>query len=354
MSKYTAIIPYYKGRKTLPICLSSFVSNRNHLEKIIISKDSDDFIGDIVEEFESCFDIPVEVIYVPKNISNGPGVTRQYALDRVTTEYVVFCDQDDCYLPYSIDKMFNIANNSKGRKMGVVYGRVEKLYPEKDEIGIEFNTEYDENSTHHTNLVNGALWNMEFIKEAKLSFHPKMYMMEDIYFNSLVSIYFDKFGFEKWDFCITPYTTYVWTTHSNQYSTIHQKDFWCNQLIYFYKRFLYTYEILDANDSIYNMRLRRHCYSVLIFSYCYINKALNQGATEEQLNLYFTYLKRLLIIFQELTDATLENIYQEMIRKIREEDKEIQENAGGINYVLSFEKYWDMLMIAEPIKLEDA
>lgn len=102
----TVILPTYNRAEMLREGLDALAAQTFadwHL--VCVDDGSTDRNKDVVEEFASRVQQPVEYIY-QKN--QGPGVARQTALKRVRGEYVAFMDSDDPWLDYHLQECVDV------------------------------------------------------------------------------------------------------------------------------------------------------------------------------------------------------------------------------------------------------
>lgn len=89
------IVPHYKENiKTLMTALSSLDNQINHHFKVNITVVTDAGGVDIDEGvITQVMKAPITFITTDKH--EGPGYARQFAMDRTTGDYIMFCDSDD-------------------------------------------------------------------------------------------------------------------------------------------------------------------------------------------------------------------------------------------------------------------
>lgn len=94
MAKVDLIIPAYNAHETLDRTIGSIVMQTVRSDiKVTIADDAspNGTYDSIVERYSSILDI--QTLRLPVN--GGPGVARQYALDRTDCDYIMFMDADD-------------------------------------------------------------------------------------------------------------------------------------------------------------------------------------------------------------------------------------------------------------------
>lgn len=102
MKKVSVVIPVYNAKKTLHRCLDGIVAQTyNNFEVICVDDGSKDNSFEILKQYASK-DGRIK-IYSQKN--HGPAYTRNFAISKVSGDYLMFCDADDWYEPEMIETM---------------------------------------------------------------------------------------------------------------------------------------------------------------------------------------------------------------------------------------------------------
>ncbi len=138
MYSISIIVPAYNCGKYLADCLDSIIAQSigvENLEVIIVNDASTDNTGDIIDEYcekHSNF----KAIHLTENVGAAYG-PRNIALDRVTSEYVMFLDGDDTFCPTACEVLYDEIISS-GANM--VFGRYWRVY---DDVKIKSYSPYD-------------------------------------------------------------------------------------------------------------------------------------------------------------------------------------------------------------------
>lgn len=101
------IIPTYKARDTLPSTLDSLVSQTKKLFLVTIVQDGDgEDYSDIIAEYKR----RGLKIFLFQKENGGPGMARQYGMDRTQMcDYVMFVDSDDILNPRAVEVLYREA-----------------------------------------------------------------------------------------------------------------------------------------------------------------------------------------------------------------------------------------------------
>ena len=178
--KIDVIIPAYNVEdKMLFKCLSSIAcQNISEDLKVTIVDDGSTIQNykKIAKFFKPFLDI--QVLRYEEN--KGPGVARQYAIDRTNNEYIVFIDADDTFAgAYSLH--FLKQNIEKDDDCVLCIS-------EFDEMIIEDNNIYSRR--HHTIVgIAGKIYRRSFLDTYNIRFHPTSRANEDSGFNYLINLY---------------------------------------------------------------------------------------------------------------------------------------------------------------------
>lgn len=104
------VIPVYNVEKYLKECLSSVLNQTyTKLEILIVNDGSTDKSGQISDEF-ALKDSRIKVFH---NNNFGVSYARNFGLNKVTGDYVVFIDSDDAVLPNFINYMLYLVKNTE-------------------------------------------------------------------------------------------------------------------------------------------------------------------------------------------------------------------------------------------------
>lgn len=130
-------------------------------------------------DFSKYINICRSIEYIRSDYQNNIGLSRQTAIDRCSTKYIMFCDCDD---------MLSDAL--------VLYEIVNRISSNKDVYTFDFLQEYPFMNSYrymqkgaNTTWCFGKVYNVDFLKKHNIRFSPKLRYHEDTYFNHLVAFY---------------------------------------------------------------------------------------------------------------------------------------------------------------------
>lgn len=179
------IVPVFNVEKYLPDCLNSILSQSfTEYEVLLINDGSTDKSGEICDEYTQ--KDPRFKVYHKQN--GGVSSARNFALDKITGDWVYFCDADDLLYEKALEILIRNFDDSVDCTMG---GYIR--FNEQGDI-LEENKIYEDNymsieeilfDFYHPKykMVNGYIWNRLFrrnvIERHKLRFREDIYIKED-------------------------------------------------------------------------------------------------------------------------------------------------------------------------------
>lgn len=163
------IMPVYNARSTLfaTLCSIAFQSIKDKLVLHIVDDCSSEAYDDIVNKFSS--ELNIKIYKLDKN--SGPGMARQFILEKTSNEYIVFMDSDDLFYSHcSLEKLYKkICSTNSHYVSGMVFN-------EKNHV-----------CGYTLSDLHGKIYRRSFLKEKKISF-PNSRVHEDNVFNNLVRV----------------------------------------------------------------------------------------------------------------------------------------------------------------------
>lgn len=138
----------------------------------------------------------LDIEYYIKDKNEGVGMTRQYALDKSSAEYITFVDQDDEL--YGNESLYKVINILKSAKKDVLYSKyIEELLCEDGSI---FNHVHDLKDA--TEALHGVFVKRNKIIEIGLKFIPEVRYNDDFYYRRILFTLLSPYGHDE--------ITYLW------------------------------------------------------------------------------------------------------------------------------------------------
>lgn len=183
--KLSIIIPVYNAAESIERCVKSVYEQQSHtlhLEIILCNDGSTDNSISVLKKLQAQYD----EIQVFDNENQGVYKTRNFALTKVTGDYIWFLDSDDYIFSNALQLLQRkIDNNLDIINFGYVRentdGTSTTVFPPKNEHTIEGIT-FLENNDGRLYLWNN-IYKTEFIIQNKLRFLAKSVSLEDSLFN---------------------------------------------------------------------------------------------------------------------------------------------------------------------------
>ena len=201
------IVPHYKeDTKTLMTALSSIDNQVNHKFKTHITVVTD--LGGVEidkEAIKKVIKMPITFITTDKH--SGPGYARQYAMNKTTGDYIIFCDSDDMFAsPFAFCYFYDCLK--KDPDLEIIFTAYLEEYISDT---IQYRQKDDDISI---TTLHGKMYKRKFIYDNNITFTNWM-MGEDGAFNFKAICFAKKVIFND------DAPTYIWRfnpkslTHSN-------------------------------------------------------------------------------------------------------------------------------------------
>ena len=97
--KISVVMPVYNAEKTLETAIESVINQTfgfENIEFVIVDDCSQDNSKKIIEQYSNQYE-NIKCIYLPKN--SGCSISRNFAIDIITGDYLMFLDSDDEFMP---------------------------------------------------------------------------------------------------------------------------------------------------------------------------------------------------------------------------------------------------------------
>ena len=167
------IIPAYNCSSTLERAFASLESQTlKDFHVIVVDDCSTEDLTPIVQEHQKKLDL----IYIRKEINEGPGLARQTGIDQSSGDYLAFLDADDVLMPYAVETWSYMSSCNPDIDVFHSY-----FYEQSYKDGNPALLLHREGFT----WMHGKLYKASFLKKHDIRFHPEIRHMEDSYFNSI-------------------------------------------------------------------------------------------------------------------------------------------------------------------------
>lgn len=171
--KLSIVIPYHNEAESLIEPLFKSINNQinidfNDIEILVCNNCDIPIKPKILDKYSK-----LNINYIHCPVKNNVGMSRQFAIDNCTGQWLLMCDADDSlYAPTTLSTIFSDVDK---------YGEYtdEIIYNEKIEIEPNNFIDYGKNLV----LIHGKLYKVDYLKINNIRFHPSVYYGADIYFN---------------------------------------------------------------------------------------------------------------------------------------------------------------------------
>lgn len=199
--KISVIVPVYNVESFIEEALDSLLNQTfiNEIEVLMIDDESKDNSRYIIEKYALDYDN----FHAFHKSNGGPGVARNYGLDRAKGEFIYFMDSDDYLVPDALEKLYGYAI---GNDLEVVTSNFVRFNQNKSwEHPIGEFIYSDIGNVEHTSLYeypnlswDMTLWNKvyrrDFLENNNIRFFDRDVLFEDNLFSNEVLIKSAKVG----------------------------------------------------------------------------------------------------------------------------------------------------------------
>lgn len=210
MKKVTLVIPVYNSEKYLKKCIDSVLSQTaNNYKLLLINDGSTDNSQKIIDEY--CNKYP-DIIESISQKNKGVSKTRNFAIDYVKTEYIMFMDNDDYIDRDYIETLFNAIDEDKSDIALSGFRR-----PNENNVVLN-ETRLSQNEWSKMMIMTpwAKIFRTKFLQDKKIYFLENN-IGEDIFLN-IIAV------FETNKIKILDYIGYNWFYNSESVSNSSQKD----------------------------------------------------------------------------------------------------------------------------------
>lgn len=240
MSKVTVIVPVYNSEAYIGRCIESILNQTyQDFEILVVNDGSKDNSQKIINEYKEKY--PDKIIAVEQK-NKGVAKTRNESIKRVTSDYIMFVDNDD-YLDK--DYIETYINEIENGEYDAVFGGYRR--PNENGKMIKQMSLQDEEWSKFMIMAPWAkIYKKEFLIKSNVEF-LSVNLGEDIYFNLKAILVSDKIK-------IIPYIGYNWYFNTKSVSNTTQKNI----------TQLQVYELLNScYDMVKNEGLLEKNYDII-------------------------------------------------------------------------------------------
>lgn len=251
MYDVSVIIPIYNAEQTLKKSIESVINQTlgfSNIELILVDDKSTDNSGQIIRDYANKYD-NVKPIFLDEN-SGLPGKPRNIGIENATSDYVIFLDADDEYLPHAFEQYYDtITHENSDFVMGSHFWSLEgnlfkinilhECEDSSDLININpLKSDNNFRMLSHDHIAPwGKIWRKKLLMDYNIRF-PEDALAEDTYF------YF-KFLINSKKVTLLPNNeNYIYYTFENKKTAIHGHDL--TKFNRYLKGFKMLMELLDG------------------------------------------------------------------------------------------------------------
>lgn len=272
MKSLSIVIPVYNGEKFIENCIESIAKQDNgKIEVVMVNDGSKDNSAEICLSQTEKYPF---IKYFEKE-NGGVSSARNFALDKITGEYVWFVDVDDEIEPNSIKEIFKIDSSIDLGLFNyrLVINESEKiveLYDRNKEINIIDKDNFFEEYVFRYKLANGPLnkiYKTEIIKNNNIRFNENLAIGEDFEFNL-------KYYKQAKNAVACPVSIYVYLIRSNSAMTSKNP-----------RAFEFQMTIAESFYKVYNSELKKQNVDrfLLMQLICAIGQSKARGLGREEI-----------------------------------------------------------------------
>lgn len=176
MPQFSIIVPCYNCKDTISATLESIVNQhlKDKIEVILI----DDCSPEPFEEEVNKYKDKLTIKEIRNDTNLGVGMTRQKGLEVAEGDWIVFCDNDDTFIPNTFNRIRTIIRNNPSRN--IIQARFQEISESGQIIPYPFE--------RGMNWIHGKFFRRSFLKKYSLSFKEGLETHEDIYFSILTRL----------------------------------------------------------------------------------------------------------------------------------------------------------------------
>lgn len=253
------IIPAYNAHDTIDRAIGSIIMQTVRDDIAITISDDASPAGpydDVVRRYSDI--VKIQCLRLPEN--GGPGVARQYAIDRTDGEYMVFMDADDTLASaFAIETMM-LAFKQEPDAI-VVSG---SFYEETSDTFV----------THEKDMVwmHGKCYLRQYLQEHGIRFHPSSRANEDNGVNMIIKLTANAYGKK---IITIPYLSYYWHYKPDSITRNNNCEYYFSSSYSGYvDNMIYAFDCVERILGHATEDMAKCAATIMCFLYCYWNEAL--------------------------------------------------------------------------------
>lgn len=296
----SVIVPVYNGQEHLKRCIDSILGQTySKIELILVDNYSTD------QSFEICNEYAKRDhrVVVVRQDRRWVSAVRNKGLESMTGEYCCFCDQDDVYAPYMLERLYQMMQQEQVDLASCNYCRKWEdgtIKTDRRVCGGDYSTPDDKSKMMF--ILNDILevklsfcvWNKMFrsdiIREHNITFEERLRICEDLGFFVNYACYGRRT-------IATAEIMYDWYQYATSASEFERSGSIClNDFTY---AFEHVYENIKSNHAMVGMQKKFYIVFMKAMDYQY-RKAMNADAIKPHKDIvlrdfYFGQLKKVII-----------------------------------------------------------
>ena len=243
------IIPVYNSRRTICKTLNSIL-DQEYNEKIVVYF-IDDASTESYDEIINFYSNYLNIKYYKLNENSGPGVARQFGIEKSTNEYIVFIDSDDVF--YDSNSIKKLYDSLYGYDM--VFGKmVEKKYNSSSDY-------------FHGGCLHGKMYRRSFIYNNNIKFN-NLRSHEDNAFNQLYLSLSHNVNYLDEKIYIYNYNEHSITNSESSLDSLNR----------YIDSMTWLFDEIEKRENINRYRVGLNIMNILC--YCYFNYLLDENENQ--------------------------------------------------------------------------
>ena len=258
----------------------------------------------------------LNIDYYYKEKNEGPGLTRQFGIDKSEAKFITFLDSDD--------ELYE--NNNFSSILGYLDDSVESFFTLfVEEIISNGVTQYRRYNPQDFPTLHGLFVKRSFLIENNISFSNEIRYQEDTYFAQVLI-----FGYDS---KILPIESYLWK--NNEFSLVRtdKKENWNVKII---EDYIKSAELVYKRLSILNKTVRHHQIVTSIYGAYIILQATSFDKDEER---RIKNMKKLLDLYNEIKDDSYNYFTDDQRKVIFERQLKTTSTSIQVDVKMTFDEY---------------